>query len=87
MMEMHAPDSVLDSSHPQVLAAFASALLALQPLRVPGFAFAWLELVSHRCFLPRLLVDHNRKAGGSLRTSILPMLDLLLLLLLLRVPV
>ena len=67
MMEMHAPDSALDSSHPRVLAAFASALLALQPLRVPGFAFAWLELVSHRCFLPRLLVDHNRKGWPLLQ--------------------
>jgi CCR4-NOT transcription complex subunit 1 len=27
----------------------------VQPLRVPGFAFAWLELVSHRLFLPALL--------------------------------
>ncbi len=27
----------------------------MQPSRVPGFAFAWLELVSHRHFLPALL--------------------------------
>jgi len=27
----------------------------LQPNLVPGFAFAWLELVSHRSFMPRLL--------------------------------
>lgn len=77
MMEMHAPDSALDSSHPQVLAAFASALLALQPLRVPGFAFAWLELVSHRCFLPRLLVDHNRQGWPLLQRLLNAMLKFL----------
>ena len=78
MMEMHAPDASLDSSHPQVLAAFASALLALQPIRVPGFAFSWLELTSHRCFLPRLLVDHNRRGWPLLQkllTAVLKFLE------------
>jgi len=65
--EMHAPDAALDASHPQVLAAFASAFLALQPLRVPGFAFAWLELISHRCFMPRLLIDHEQKGWPLLQ--------------------
>lgn len=65
--EMHAPNDALDSSHPQVLAAFASAFLALQPLRVPGFAFAWLELISHRCFMPRLLIDHEQKGWPLLQ--------------------
>ncbi len=32
-----------------MLSALASAFHALQPLRVPGFAFSWLELISHRC--------------------------------------
>lgn len=39
----------------QVLAAFASVLYAVRPERVPGFAFAWLELISHRLLLPPLL--------------------------------
>jgi hypothetical protein len=39
----------------QVLAAFASVLYAVRPERVPGFAFAWLELASHRLLLPPLL--------------------------------
>ena len=52
-------------------------LLALQPLRVPGFAFAWLELVSHRCFLPRLLTDHNRKGWPLLQKLLTAMLKFL----------
>jgi CCR4-Not complex component, Not1 len=37
-----------DASGFGMLAALASAFHALQPLRVPGFAFSWLELISHR---------------------------------------
>lgn len=37
------------------LRACGVALHALQPLSVPGFAFGWLELISHRSFMPRVL--------------------------------
>ncbi|KXZ45953.1 hypothetical protein GPECTOR_49g537 [Gonium pectorale] len=37
------------------LRACGVALHALQPLSVPGFAFSWLELISHRSFMPRVL--------------------------------
>ncbi len=37
------------------LRACGAALHALQPLSVPSFAFAWLELVAHRAFMPRML--------------------------------
>jgi len=57
--DLAAPDPTLDLSSPAVTAAFAQTLLAVQPLRCPGFAFAWLELVSNRALLPRL-------AGGAL---------------------
>lgn len=39
----------------QILACFANVLHAVKPERVPGFAFAWLELLCHRLFLPALL--------------------------------
>ena len=44
----------------QTQMAFADALLALQPRLVPGFAFAWLELASHKAFMPRLLQDKDK---------------------------
>ena len=31
-----------------LLSTIANALLSVQPLQVPGFAFPWLELISHR---------------------------------------
>ena len=37
------------------LSAFADLLLELRPQLCPGFAFAWLELVSHRMFMPKLI--------------------------------
>jgi hypothetical protein len=39
----------------QVLATFANMLHITNPSRVPGFAFAWLELLSHRALTPELL--------------------------------
>lgn len=39
----------------QVLATFANVFHLVQPVRAPGFAFSWLELVSHRLFMPPLL--------------------------------
>ena len=37
------------------LATLAQVLLEVQPLRVPSFTFAWLELVSHRYGHPHLV--------------------------------
>ena len=51
----------LESSNYQVLTAFSNTLHTLQPQRLPGFAFAWLELVSHRMFMPKLLLAPNQK--------------------------
>ncbi|KQJ97773.1 hypothetical protein BRADI_3g33190v3 [Brachypodium distachyon] len=45
----------------QVLTSFANAFHLLQPLRVPAWSFAWLELVSHRSFMPKLLMCNSQK--------------------------
>lgn len=33
----------------------------LQPTYFPGFAFSWISLVSHRLFMPKLLLSENRE--------------------------
>ena len=38
-----------------------NAFHSLQPLRVPGWSFAWLELISHRSFMPKLLLSNSQK--------------------------
>ena len=45
----------------QILFIFGRALSALQPTRLPGFAFAWLELISHRNFMAKLLLAKGQK--------------------------
>ncbi|KAJ0962000.1 hypothetical protein J5N97_029828 [Dioscorea zingiberensis] len=61
LLDMASPDSVLDGANFQVLTSFANTFHALQPLKVPGWSFAWLELVSHRSFMPKLLMCNSPK--------------------------
>lgn len=49
----------------QLLTSFGHALGSLQPSRLPCWTFAWWELVSHRKFMPRLLMASN-EAGWPL---------------------
>ncbi|RXH93450.1 hypothetical protein DVH24_014026 [Malus domestica] len=51
----------LGSLVPLILTAFANAFHALQPPKVPTFSFAWLELVSHRSFKPKMLAGNGQK--------------------------
>ena len=43
------------------LTTYFSVFHVLQPFAVPGFAFAYLQLISHRCFLPNLMLSPNQK--------------------------
>ena len=57
----------------QLLTAFGQVFCALQPAVVPGFAFSWLQLVSHRCFLSHLLLAKGQK-GWPIAHKLLIML-------------
>ncbi|XP_031484449.1 uncharacterized protein LOC116253657 isoform X2 [Nymphaea colorata] len=61
IFDFNSTDPILDAINFQVLTALANAFHALQPLKVPGFSFVWLELVSHRSFMPRLLMSNSPK--------------------------
>lgn len=43
----------------EIYGVFASIFLMLGPRHYAGFFFAWIGLVSHRCFLPRFLALRN----------------------------
>ncbi|KAJ1537025.1 hypothetical protein HK096_005081 [Nowakowskiella sp. JEL0078] len=45
----------------QILSAISNTFHSLQPIFLPGFTFAWLQLVSHRYFMPKLLMPENQK--------------------------
>lgn len=44
-----------------LLATYCQVYFVLQPSALPGFAFSWLQLISHRCFMPHLLLAKGQK--------------------------
>ena len=61
--DLTAPDKFIDPFSSTILGAFVDALHAVRPSRVPQFAFAWLELVSHRAFMPKVCGFGTRREG------------------------
>ena len=61
LRELACPDQVLDLGRHEAQVLFAQTLMRLSPRRVPGFVYCWLELVSHRLLLPRMLGSQNRE--------------------------
>ncbi|KAJ3143084.1 hypothetical protein HK101_003252, partial [Irineochytrium annulatum] len=45
----------------QILSAISNTLHTLQPSFLPGFTFSWVQLISHRFFMPKLLQAENQK--------------------------
>lgn len=54
-------DPLYESIQFQVLSAFCQTLRVLKPGKVPSFAYAWLDFISHRTFMEKCL---NSPAGG-----------------------
>ena len=44
----------------------ADVLVAVQPRMVPAFTFSWLELVSHRALMPKLLQMPRKRGWAAL---------------------
>ncbi|XP_066592088.1 CCR4-NOT transcription complex subunit 1 isoform X2 [Prorops nasuta] len=64
-LELCAPEPVLEAVNYQVLTAFCHTLHILRPTKAPGFCYAWLELVSHRVFIGRMLaITPQQKCWG-----------------------
>ncbi|KAL1818639.1 hypothetical protein ACET3Z_013508 [Daucus carota] len=61
LLDLTTLEPVTDGANLQVLIALANAFHALQPLKIPAFSYAWLELVSHRSFMPKLLTGNPQK--------------------------
>lgn len=40
---------------------YSDTFSSLQPTYFPGFAFSWMSLISHRLFMPKLLLSENRE--------------------------
>lgn len=56
-LELNAPEPVLEAINFHVLTAYCHTLHILRPTKAAGFCYAWLELVSHRVFMGRMLAS------------------------------
>ena len=57
-----------------LLQTYYQIYLALQPSKVPGFAFGWLQLVSHKSFMPHLLLARGQKGWPHMHRLLLALL-------------
>ncbi|KAK8565927.1 hypothetical protein V6N12_059472 [Hibiscus sabdariffa] len=77
LLDLGSLDPVPDGASFQILIAFANAFHALHPLKVPAFSFAWLELVSHRSFMPKLLIGNAQKGWPYIQRLLVDLLQFL----------
>nr|CAD7424776.1 unnamed protein product [Timema monikensis] len=70
-LELNAPEAILEAINYQVLTAFCHTLHILRPSKSPGFAYAWLELVSHRVFIGRMLAVTPQQKGWGMYAQLL----------------
>lgn len=59
LVHLNSPDPAFDANNLAFLFQFAEVLHYFQPKKYPGFTFAWVELMSHRTFMPKLLRDQR----------------------------
>jgi len=50
-----------------IVVACSNVLHILRPAKAPGFAYAWLELVSHRLFVGRVLAMTPQQRVSALK--------------------
>ncbi|RHY39810.1 hypothetical protein DYB34_008654 [Aphanomyces astaci] len=77
LKELTVQEPLLDAMQLGILNTFAGALNTLQPAYVPGFVFAWTELVSHRCFMPLLLRARHQRGWQILHRLLVSLLSFL----------
>uniref|UniRef100_UPI00358E5F7C CCR4-NOT transcription complex subunit 1-like isoform X3 n=1 Tax=Myxine glutinosa TaxID=7769 RepID=UPI00358E5F7C len=71
LLELNAPEHVLESINFQTLTAFCNTFHILRPSKAPGFTFAWLELISHRIFIARMLAHTPQQKGWPMYGQLL----------------
>ncbi|CAJ0847288.1 16872_t:CDS:10 [Entrophospora sp. SA101] len=59
--DLNSYEQQFQSIYFQILIALSNTFHTLQPSFFPGFTFAWFSLISHRLFMPKLLLAENQK--------------------------
>lgn len=63
LSDLHSAEQHIQPLYIPLLTAFSNTLYTLQPTHYTGFTFAWLQLMSHRFFMPQLLLADNQKVS------------------------
>ncbi|XP_018332618.1 CCR4-NOT transcription complex subunit 1 [Agrilus planipennis] len=70
-LELCAPEPVLEAINFQVLTAYCHTYHILRPSKAAGFCYAWLELISHRVFIGRMLAVTPQQKGWAMYAQLL----------------
>jgi CCR4-NOT transcription complex subunit 1 len=71
LIDLNKPDPTFEPIRLGILSVFGAAFHTCQPLVMPGFAYAWLELISHRHFMPNLLLSTGQKGWHILHNLLM----------------
>jgi len=69
--DLHSLENHLGPVYFQLLIAISDTYSSLQPTYFPGFAFSWMCLISHRLFMPKLLLSENREGWSAFHKLLL----------------
>eukprot|EP00127_Corallochytrium_limacisporum_P001927 Clim_evm82s88 gene=Clim_evmTU82s88 len=76
--ELNAADAVLEAINFQALNLFSIVFhRVLAPQHMPGFAFAWLDLISQRTFMVKLLLIKSQKGWPLFHTHLIDLFTFL----------
>ena len=64
MAAFNHPDCFNQKIQQQILYSMADLFKSLNPMQFPGFCFAWLELISHKQFLPNFLKQQPQPSAS-----------------------
>ncbi|KIM66103.1 hypothetical protein SCLCIDRAFT_1155375 [Scleroderma citrinum Foug A] len=75
--DLHSMEAHLGMAYFHLLVAISDTFSSLQPMYFPGFAFSWLSLISHRHFMPKLLLAENHEGWSAFHKLLLSLLKFL----------
>ncbi|EPQ58539.1 Not1-domain-containing protein [Gloeophyllum trabeum ATCC 11539] len=75
--DLHTIEAQLGTAYFQLLIAISDTFSSLQPTYFPGFAFSWMSLISHRLFMPKLMLHENREGWAAFHKLLLSLFKFL----------
>ncbi|XP_055686768.1 CCR4-NOT transcription complex subunit 1 isoform X2 [Lutzomyia longipalpis] len=70
-LELSNPEPVLENISLHTVTAFCHTYHLIRPSVAPGFCYSWLELISHRVFIGRVLAMIPQQKGWSMYSQLL----------------